>query len=245
MGSVCKCLSVQNLSDQSEKISWWNFFIAPVCSCLFTAGTLRSSSIPWHANVLCCGTVLDVRLAHQTAGFNMIRLGRDIWKEITLAFISFFFKYVQTGASHSHRMDFSCIPVHTSNLSLMSVPSRPEPISHQHQSSPCDLQADSTGALSSSIAATSAPLLLVSVSSACQTQCYCILKLRAEASPLKRKILLFLSISTRVSTLFLWYGSRGAMRVTQAIELSSVNLKNCVYIRTWEIWCHFSQSCEN
>lgn len=66
-------------------------------------------------------------------------------------------------------------PVPTSNPRLMSVPSRPEPISHQHQSSPCDLQTDSTGALTYSVAATRTPLLLISVSSACQRQCYYIL----------------------------------------------------------------------
>lgn len=66
-----------------------------------------------------------------------------------------------------------------SNPPLMSVPSEPELISRQHQSSPCDLQTDS------SITSTCTPLLLISVSSACQRQCYYILKLRGLLTTLK------------------------------------------------------------
>lgn len=146
----------------------WNFEVQEY-------STACRSSLLWHSAGCKAGRSNRLVLTNKL---------RDIWKEITVAFFFLFFfremcARTCVSFSQSRFLRYPCACRRSalrrfSNPPLMSVPSQPAPISRQHQSSPCDLHAYSSGALTSSIT----PLVLISVRSACHRRSYYILKFR-------------------------------------------------------------------
>lgn len=71
---------------------------------------LRCRSVPWYADVLCCGTVLDIRLAVE-AGQLWFKRDRAQWRLLESDHHGFnFLKCAHTPASHSHRKIFLTYP---------------------------------------------------------------------------------------------------------------------------------------